>query len=119
LDLSSIAHVKSSAEELKEKLGQSGGGGIDILVCNAGIMFSPQTELSVDGFEKTWAVNCLGHFVFVTSLLGKSPLNFLVSTHYCKIKGKQLMFNGMERHHRAHGNNKRRSAHNNDELRRL
>ena len=78
LDLSSIASTQNSARELRKKIdgdaGKVGKGRIDILVCNAGIMFSPQTELSVDGYEKTWAVNCLGHFVFVTSLLGKAYL---------------------------------------------
>ena len=75
LDLSSVASTRASAKELKSKIEDDVGGKgqerIDILVCNAGIMFSPQTELSVDGYERTWAVNCLGHFVFVTSLLGK------------------------------------------------
>lgn len=54
--------------------GGEGKGRVDILICNAGIMFSPQTELTVDGYEKTWGVNCLGHFVFTTALLGTLAL---------------------------------------------
>ncbi len=41
---------------------------LDIIVCNAGIMELPQLEL-IDGVEKQFYVNHLGHFVLVNQLL--------------------------------------------------
>lgn len=74
LDLSSIESARSSAESLKKAISQNMAGGemgrLDMLVCNAAIAFAPLSSLSPDGYERTFAVNCLGHFVFVTSLMG-------------------------------------------------
>lgn len=79
LDLSSIESSRSSAHSLKKKISQISADGdlgrLDIVVCNAAIAFSPQSILSPDGYERTFAVNCLGHFVFVTSLMG---MRFLI-----------------------------------------
>lgn len=41
---------------------------LDILMCNAGIMALPELEL-VNGLEKQFVVNHLGHFLFTTELL--------------------------------------------------
>ena len=41
---------------------------IDMLICNAGIMALPELE-QVNGVEKQFAVNHLGHFLFVNRLL--------------------------------------------------
>ena len=79
LDLSSISSARRSAEEFKKKIGfgdegnEVGAGRLDIVIGNAGIAFPPQDVLSEDGVERAFAVNCLGHFVFITSLLGTSP----------------------------------------------
>jgi NAD(P)-dependent dehydrogenase (short-subunit alcohol dehydrogenase family) len=70
LDLSSMHKTKDSARALRERLTEDHGARLDIMVNNAGIM-STSTELSEDGFEKTFEVNCLGHFIFINSLLGK------------------------------------------------
>lgn len=43
---------------------------IDILVANAGMIAGAELE-QVNGIEKTFAVNHLGHFVFVNNLLAK------------------------------------------------
>ena len=43
---------------------------MDIIVGNAGVAFTPLDVLSPDGYERTWAVNCLGHFVFIKTLMG-------------------------------------------------
>jgi NAD(P)-dependent dehydrogenase (short-subunit alcohol dehydrogenase family) len=69
LDLSSIETAKSSAEAVKRKLVLNEKR-LDILIGNAGTAFATQDLLSPDGVERTFAVNCLGHFVFITSLLG-------------------------------------------------
>lgn len=41
---------------------------VDMLICNAGIMALPELE-QVNGIEKQFVVNHLGHFVFVNQLL--------------------------------------------------
>ncbi len=41
---------------------------IDMLICNAGIMQLPELEV-VNGVEKQFAVNHLGHFLFATQLM--------------------------------------------------
>lgn len=88
LDLSSISSTRRSAEEFKKKIGigeagnEAGAGRLDIVIGNAGIAFPPQDVLSEDGVERTFAVNCLGHFVFITSLLGTSPLPLTQSLYH-------------------------------------
>ncbi|KAI9848151.1 MAG: hypothetical protein M1837_000825 [Sclerophora amabilis] len=64
LDLSTMAGAKESAESFKTLESR-----LDIIVANAGISFEPQDELSSDGWEKVFATNHLGHFVFITTLL--------------------------------------------------
>ena len=66
LDLSSIETARQSAVEFKNKA----LGRLDIIIGNAGIAFPPLNQLSQDGYERTFAVNCLGHFVFIMELLG-------------------------------------------------
>jgi NAD(P)-dependent dehydrogenase (short-subunit alcohol dehydrogenase family) len=83
LDLASVRGAKQGSETIKARIkgerrvGEEGGGEnrLDILVGNAAIMFSPLDELSEDGFERTFAVACLGHFVFVNELLGAARLS--------------------------------------------
>lgn len=62
LDLSSLRSIKSFAEEFINK-----GLPLHILVCNAGIFGGP-FSLTVDGVERHFAVNHLGHF-YLTKLL--------------------------------------------------
>jgi NAD(P)-dependent dehydrogenase (short-subunit alcohol dehydrogenase family) len=70
LDLVSVRKTRASARALQERIKSAGGGErLDILVCNAATV-STSSQLSPDGYDKTFAVNCLGHFVFVNSLLG-------------------------------------------------
>ncbi|KAK0405654.1 hypothetical protein QR680_018116 [Steinernema hermaphroditum] len=44
---------------------------LDILINNAGIMFYPKFDLTVDGHERTWQSNYLGHFLLTELLLPK------------------------------------------------
>jgi NAD(P)-dependent dehydrogenase (short-subunit alcohol dehydrogenase family) len=69
LDLVSMQGARLSAANLEKRLKEEGGR-LDILVNNAGIA-NTKADLSPDGFERTFAVNCLGHFVFINALLGK------------------------------------------------
>ena len=67
LDLGAIKPSKQSALDFKNRESR-----LDILINNAGISLSSKATLSPDGYETMFAVNHLGHFVFTTTLLGKS-----------------------------------------------
>lgn len=62
LDLASLASVRATAAELRDRLER-----IDVLVNNAGVMFTPLTR-TADGFEMQFGTNHLGHFAW-TNLL--------------------------------------------------
>jgi NAD(P)-dependent dehydrogenase (short-subunit alcohol dehydrogenase family) len=62
LDLASFASVRAAAEELAERAAV-----IDVLINNAGGILSRRAE-TVDGFEATFGVNHLGHFLLTTLL---------------------------------------------------
>ena len=63
LDLASLASVRACAAELGRRCER-----IDVLINNAGLIQSGR-ETTVDGFETTFGVNHLGHFL-LTDLLG-------------------------------------------------
>jgi retinol dehydrogenase-12 len=62
-DLSSQASIRSVAGEIRARFSR-----IDVLIHNAGAMFS-QRELTVDGIEKTFAINHLAPFLLTDILL--------------------------------------------------
>lgn len=62
LDLASLAGVRTFAEKV------IAGGGIDILIANAGVMALPRS-VTEDGFETQFGVNHLGHFALTGLLL--------------------------------------------------
>ncbi len=62
-DLSSQASIHSVAGEIRARFSR-----IDVLIHNAGAMFS-QRELTVDGIEKTFAINHLAPFLLTSLLL--------------------------------------------------
>lgn len=66
LDLSSLESVRSFAEQLtsREDLPP-----LRAVVCNAGLQVVSGTSYTKDGFEKTFGVNHLGHFLLVALLL--------------------------------------------------
>ncbi len=64
LDLANLTSVQAFCE----RIGQSGRG-IDLLINNAGVMGRLHRETSVDGYERVFATNTLGHFVLTTRLL--------------------------------------------------
>jgi NAD(P)-dependent dehydrogenase (short-subunit alcohol dehydrogenase family) len=64
LELSDYASVVAAAQTVLDD-----GRPLDILICNAGVMGLPQLEL-VQGVERQFAVNHLGHFILVNRLLG-------------------------------------------------
>ena len=74
LDLASLASVQKFVERLKKiypvnksSTGASGsGGGIDILVLNAGLNTRGTTN---DGFDVRWQVNYLGHWLLASEIM--------------------------------------------------
>src|SRR5216683_4520734 len=68
LDLARLASVRAFADALLERLA---GAGIDALVLNAGAQFPNVDERTEDGFETTFAVNHLAHYLLLRLLLPK------------------------------------------------
>jgi NAD(P)-dependent dehydrogenase (short-subunit alcohol dehydrogenase family) len=65
LDLTSLASVRSAADELKSRYER-----IDLLINNAGVMWTPKSTTK-DGFELQFGTNHLGHFAFTGLLLDR------------------------------------------------
>ena len=65
LDLADLASVRRCAAELLQRSDR-----LDVLVCNAGLVMSRRTE-TADGFETTFGVNHLGHFLLTNLLLDR------------------------------------------------
>jgi NAD(P)-dependent dehydrogenase (short-subunit alcohol dehydrogenase family) len=63
LELTRLDSVAAAAEQVRAM-----NVPLDILICNAGIMELPELE-QVNGIEKQFFVNHIGHFVLVTQLL--------------------------------------------------
>lgn len=62
-DLSSMAEVRRLAREFEQRYDR-----LDVLINNAGGIFSWR-EITVDGFERTWALNHLSYFLLTLELL--------------------------------------------------
>ncbi|MEU2987857.1 SDR family NAD(P)-dependent oxidoreductase [Micromonospora aurantiaca] len=63
LDLTSLDSVRTAAAALRSRFGR-----IDLLVNNAGVMYTPK-RTTRDGFELQFGTNHLGHFAFTGLLL--------------------------------------------------
>jgi NAD(P)-dependent dehydrogenase (short-subunit alcohol dehydrogenase family) len=63
LDLTSLASVRTAADELRDQHAK-----IDLLINNAGVMYTPKGS-TADGFELQFGTNHLGHFAFTGLLL--------------------------------------------------
>ena len=68
LDLARLASVQAFAEAIFDTLN---GTGIDALVLNAGAQFPNVDQRTEDGFETTFAVNHLAHYLLLRLLLPK------------------------------------------------
>jgi NAD(P)-dependent dehydrogenase (short-subunit alcohol dehydrogenase family) len=62
LDLGSLASVRGCADGLK-----AGGKRLDLIICNSGLVACPESQ-TVDGIERQFAFNHLGHFLLVNRL---------------------------------------------------
>ncbi|KAK6031296.1 hypothetical protein OSTOST_02556 [Ostertagia ostertagi] len=63
-DLADFSSVRECAKEILKEEDK-----VDILINNAGVMFYPKYEKTVDGHEMTWQSNHLGHFLLTHLLL--------------------------------------------------
>jgi NAD(P)-dependent dehydrogenase (short-subunit alcohol dehydrogenase family) len=66
LDLADLASVRTFATSVRERLGDTP---VDALVLNAGLIRPDITGRTVDGFETTFAVNHLAHYLVLRLLL--------------------------------------------------
>ena len=66
LDLGSLASVRAFAETLAARRERQPLGG---LICNAGVQIVGPPQRTVDGFERTFGVNHLGHYLLIHLLL--------------------------------------------------
>lgn len=66
LDLTELASVRTFAASVRERLGDST---IDALVLNAGLIHPNAADRTADGFETTFAVNHLAHYLLLRLLL--------------------------------------------------
>src|SRR5262249_41182345 len=66
LDLASPTSVRTLVREIDER-----GLALGALVCNAGLQMHQGPRRTPDGFELTFAVNHLGHFLLTQLLLGQ------------------------------------------------
>jgi NAD(P)-dependent dehydrogenase (short-subunit alcohol dehydrogenase family) len=71
LDMASLASIHSFAASFMAR-----GTALDLLINNAGVMALPKREVTVDGFERQFGTNHLGHFA-LTGLLIPSLLKAL------------------------------------------
>lgn len=65
LDLASLSDVQSFVQALTKKLA---GTKIDILILNAGAQFGNTKHRTTDGFESTFAINHLAHYLLLRLL---------------------------------------------------
>ncbi|KAK0341640.1 hypothetical protein LTR94_025561, partial [Friedmanniomyces endolithicus] len=64
LDLADLSSVRTFSERMRGE-----GRPLDVLINNAGVMGRQQREVSVDGFERCFATNLLGHFALSAQLM--------------------------------------------------
>lgn len=79
LDLASLASVREFADAVKKRIGNSR---IDMLILNAGMQTSSTEARSVDGYEMTFAVNHLAHYLLTRLLMPHMADNgrFVITT---------------------------------------
>jgi len=65
MGLSSLASVRAGAKEFLER---SKARGLNVLICNAGVMAIPTLTRTTDGFETQFGTNHLAHFLLFNLL---------------------------------------------------
>jgi NAD(P)-dependent dehydrogenase (short-subunit alcohol dehydrogenase family) len=82
VDLACVTSVRVFAAELTARLDAGGVPRLQALVCNAGVQAGTALTTTADGFESTFAVNHLAHFLLVQELLPvlRPPARIVVVT---------------------------------------
>jgi NAD(P)-dependent dehydrogenase (short-subunit alcohol dehydrogenase family) len=75
LDTSSLASVRSAAPKLSSMIERGEVEPLHAVICNAGGRFDGEEKYSPEGYELTFATNCLGHFLLVELLLPRMSAN--------------------------------------------
>jgi NAD(P)-dependent dehydrogenase (short-subunit alcohol dehydrogenase family) len=80
LDLASLASIRAFAAELTKRLNTGAMPPLQAVVCNAGVNPLNTKTATVEGFESTFGINHLGHFLLVNELLPllQSPARVVV-----------------------------------------
>jgi NAD(P)-dependent dehydrogenase (short-subunit alcohol dehydrogenase family) len=68
LDTSSLSSVRDAATKFRAMLDSGEVDSFQALLCNAGGYFDGPLSYSADGYETTFATNCLGHFLLIELL---------------------------------------------------
>ncbi|WP_156170461.1 SDR family NAD(P)-dependent oxidoreductase [Luteimonas sp. FCS-9] len=68
-DTSSLASIRQAAAQVRAWFDAAELGTLSAIICNAGISGTSPVSHSVDGYELTFATNCLGHFLLLHLLI--------------------------------------------------
>jgi len=69
LNLSSLDSVSAAAAASRAMIKSGEIDSLQAILCNAGAQFHGPVSYSADGYEETFAVNCLGHFLLLNLLM--------------------------------------------------
>mmetsp|Transcript_24669 Transcript_24669/g.30189 ORF Transcript_24669/g.30189 Transcript_24669/m.30189 type:complete len:332 (+) Transcript_24669:304-1299(+) len=97
LDLSSLENVKSFVDEYRKLSNENGWPPLKCMILNAGLFPTSGYAETVDGYERTFAVNHLGHFLLTNLLLpdlrSAAPSRVVVvssGSHYGPLVTKEI-----------------------------
>jgi NAD(P)-dependent dehydrogenase (short-subunit alcohol dehydrogenase family) len=94
LDMASLASIRAFAAAFALR-----GVKLDLLINNAGVMALPKRELTVDGFERQFGTNHLGHFALTGLLLPQllaAPAPRVVTVASLAHKGGKIEFDNLQ-----------------------
>jgi NAD(P)-dependent dehydrogenase (short-subunit alcohol dehydrogenase family) len=99
LDLGSLDSVRRVASDLREQVDT-----LDVLVCNAGLMACPLAH-TVDGHERQFAVNFLGHYLLARLLepsLARASAARVVSVSSIGHRRSDIVWDDIDFHRREY-----------------
>ena len=69
IDVASLASVRAGSMAVQTMVREGVVAPLQVLMLNAGAQFMGSPQYTADGYEKTFATNCLGHFLLLNLLL--------------------------------------------------
>ncbi len=69
MDVASLASVRAAAIAVQSMVRKGAVAPLQVLMLNAGAQFIGPPQYTAEGYEKTFATNCLGHFLLLDLLL--------------------------------------------------